>query len=153
MTVASCAGICRLISVSVISVGSTMGAGMLLSSMMMHWRVMGICTLGVPEEMEIEIVTTVGWEGAVNSAFNPGGAKEMLPALASQVITALGEITPSNVSGIRWLTCILHSLGRTVTAFVGVATFPHADTKNSEVVRNKMILRDMIVVPLYGVET
>ena len=102
--------------------------------------------------MDIEIVTTVGWEGAVKSAFNPGDAKEMLPALASQVMTAFGGMIPSNVKGICWLTCILHSFGRTVTVFVGVATFPHAAVENSEAAKNKAILRDM-VMPLYGVIT
>jgi hypothetical protein len=100
--------------------------------------------LGVPEEMVTEIVTTVGWEGAVKSAFNPGGAKEMLPAFASQLITAFGEIMPSNVNGICWLICMLQSLGRTVTAFVGVATFPHAAVRNKEVENSRVMIFDGI---------
>ena len=87
---------------------------------------MGICRLGVPEEMEIEIVTIVGWEGAMNRAFNPGGAEMILPAFASQLMTALGGTSPSNVSGNCSLTIIRQSLGKTVTSLDGVATFPQA---------------------------
>ena len=111
-----------------------------------------MCTLGVPEEMVTEIVTTVGWEGAVKRAFNPGGAKEILPASASQLTTEFGDMMPSSENGICSLTWILQSFGRMATVFVGVATFPHAARKNRVAEKSKATLRN-IEMPLYGFAT
>ena len=91
--------------------------------------------------MEIEIVTTVGWEGAKKTAFNPGGVEIMLPAFASQLMTALGGTSPSRVNGNCSLTSRRQSFGRTVTSLVGVATLPQATRPG--------MIKDMMRMRLY----
>ena len=109
-----------------------------------HWRVMGISTLGVPEEIVTVIVTIVGSGGAINNAFNAGGAEIRLPALACQVIIALGGTNPFKVSGVCSPTFIRQSLGRTVTVPSGVDTVPQAAAprNDSETAMTKITLRD-----------
>jgi hypothetical protein len=104
---------------------------------------MGISILGVPEEIVTVMVTSVGSGGAINNAFNAGGAEMRLPALASQVIIALGT-RPFKVSGICSPTFILQSLGRMVTAPSGVDTVPQAamPRNDSETAMTKITLRD-----------
>jgi hypothetical protein len=110
---------------------------------MMHWRVIGISMVGVPEEIVTVMVTIVGSGGAINKAFNAGGAEMRLPALASQVIIALGGTSPFKVSGICSPTFILQSLGRRVTAPSGVDTVPQAamPRNDSETAMTKITLR------------
>src|SRR6266542_4626637 len=98
--------------------------GVLFTDVTMHCRVTGISMLGVPEEMETEIVTTAGSGGAIKRAFNPGGAETTPPLFDSQLIAAFGGTSPSSAIGICSPTSILQSLGRMVTAFVCVATVP-----------------------------
>jgi hypothetical protein len=115
----------------------------LSGDVMIHWRVMGISTLGVPEEIVTVMVTRVGSSGAINNAFNAGGAEMMLPALASQVIIALGGTNPFKVSGICSLTFILQSFGRTVTVPSGVDSVPQAAAPSDiKTAMMKITLRD-----------
>ena len=91
------------------------------------------------------IVTSAGSKGAMNNAFNAGGAEMILPAVDSQVITAFGGTSPSNVNGICLPTSILQSFGRTVTALVGVDMVPQAamPRNDSETAMIKITLRDI----------
>lgn len=118
----------------------------------MHCRLIGTGMLGVPAEIEAEMVTMTGSGGAMNKAFNPGGAKMMLPAFASQVITAFGGISPSRVSGICSPTSSLQSFGSTVTVLVCVAPVPQAAVfrKVNKTAITKIILQDMRAPHLYG---
>ena len=100
---------------------------------------------GLAGERETEIVTTVGLDGAINTASDLDSMEVMPPLVTFHVTVVVGGMDPSRVNGSSSLASTLQSPGRMVSVFVGIATALDGTEmeSNNKRANKRAILRDI----------
>jgi len=103
---------------------------------------------GTLDRMETEMVTTVGSTGATNIAFRPG-SMDVRPRLSTSERNTVNDgMDPFSTNGSSSPTGIVQSLGRMVTAGLGMAEAPEVVRTEStnKIAAMRTTLRDINIL-------